>query len=109
MTKETGCNGTIIRCLDNQQSYDNLITDAISGYTGILIEREATFDAAKVSANSSATVGKPMKIAANATISNLKIHVDQAAVSPIEIIDGAANVTFDNLTVSSTNEYSLVY
>lgn len=108
VTKETGWNGTIIRCLDNQQSYDNLITDAISGYTGILIEREATFDAAKASANSSATVGKPMKIAANATISNLKIHVDQAAVSPIEIIDGAANVTFDNLTVSSTNEYSLV-
>ena len=31
-----------------------------------------------------------MKIAANATIAHLKMHVDQAAVSPIEIIDGAA-------------------
>lgn len=36
------------------------------------------------------------------------MHVDQAAVSPIEIIDGAANVIFDDLTVSSTNEQSLV-
>lgn len=85
-----------------------MIADNVSGYTGILIEREATFDAAKAVSNTSAIVGKPMKIAANATISNMKIHVDQAAVSPIEIIDGAANVTFDNLTVSSTNEYSLV-
>lgn len=96
--------GTITRCLDNQQSYDNLIADNVSDYTSILIEREATFDAAQ----GSATVGKPMKIAANATISNLKIHVAEAGISPIEIVDGAANVTFDNLTVSSANEYSLV-
>lgn len=105
---KSGWSGTITRCLDNQQSYDNLIADAVSGYTSILIEREATFDAAKAAANASATVGKPMKIAANATISNLKIHVTQAAISPVEIVDGAGNVTFDNLTVSSTNEYSLV-
>lgn len=105
---KSGWSGTITRCLDNQQSYDNLIADNVSGYTSILIEREATFDAAKAAANASATVGKPMKIAANATISNLKIHVTEAAVSPIEIVDGAGNVTFDNLTVSSTNEYSLV-
>ena len=108
VSKNTGWNGTIIRCLDNQQSYDNLIADNVSGYTSILIEREASFDASKASANVSATVGKPMKIAANATIAHLKMHVDQAAVSPIEIIDGAANVVFDDLTVSSTNEYSLV-
>lgn len=101
-------NGTITRCLDNQQSYDNLIADNVSGYTSILIEREATFDAAKAAANASATVGKPMKIAANATISNLKIHVTQAAISPIEIVDGADNVTFDNLVVSSANEGDLV-
>lgn len=105
---KSGWSGTIMRCLDNQQSYDNLIADNVSGYTNILIEREATFDAAKAAANASATVGKPMKIAANAIISNLKIHVTEAAVSPIEIVDGAGNVTFDNLTVSSTNEYSLV-
>lgn len=108
VSKDTGWSGTIIRCLDNQQSYDNLIADNVSGYTSILIEREASFDASKVSANASATVGKPMKIAANATIAHLKMHVDQAAVSPIEIIDGAANVVFDDLTVSSTNEQSLV-
>ena len=108
VSKGTGWSGTIIRCLDNQQSYDNLIADNVSGYTSILIEREASFDASKVSANASATVGKPMKIAANATIAHLKMHVDQAAVSPIEIIDGAANVVFDDLTVSSTNEQSLV-
>ena len=108
VSKDTGWSGTIIRCLDNQQSYDNLIADNVSGYTSILIEREASFDASKASANASATVGKPMKIAANATIAHLKMHVDQAAVSPIEIIDGAANVVFDNLTVSSTNEQSLV-
>lgn len=105
---KNGWSGTITRCLDNQQSYDNLIADDVSGYTSILIEREATFDATKAAANASATVGKPMKIAANATISNLKIHVTEAAISPIEIVDGASNVTFDNLTVSSTNEYSLV-
>lgn len=108
VSKDTGWSGTIIRCLDNQQSYDNLIADNVSGYTSILIEREASFDASKASANASATVGKPMKIAANATIAHLKMHVDQAAVSPIEIIDGAANVVFDDLTVSSTNEQSLV-
>lgn len=108
VSKDTGWSGTIIRCLDNQQSYDNLIADNVSGYTSILIEREASFDASKVSDNASATVGKPMKIAANATIAHLKMHVDQAAVSPIEIIDGAANVVFDDLTVSSTNEQSLV-
>ena len=108
VSKDTGWSGTIIRCLDNQQSYDNLIADNVSGYTSILIEREASFDASKASDNASATVGKPMKIAANATIAHLKMHVDQAAVSPIEIIDGAANVVFDDLTVSSTNEYSLV-
>ena len=108
VSKDTGWSGTIIRCLDNQQSYDNLIADNVSGYTSILIEREALFDASKVSDNASATVGKPMKIAANATIAHLKMHVDQAAVSPIEIIDGAANVVFDDLTVSSTNEQSLV-
>ena len=108
VSKDTGWSGTIIRCLDNQQSYDNLIADNVSGYTSILIEREASFDAPKASANASATVGKPMKIAANATIAHLKMHVDQAAVSPIEIIDGAANVVFDDLTVSSTNEQSLV-
>ena len=108
VSKDTGWSGTIIRCLDNQQSYDNLIADNVSGYTSILIEREASFDASKASANAAATVGKPMKIAANATIAHLKMHVDQAAVSPIEIIDGAANVVFDDLTVSSTNEYSLV-
>ena len=108
VSKDTGWSGTIIRCLDNQQSYDNLIADNVSGYTSILIEREASFDASKASANASATVGKPMQIAANATIAHLKMHVDQAAVSPIEIIDGAANVVFDDLTVSSTNEYSLV-
>lgn len=108
VSKDTGWSGTIIRCLDNQQSYDNLIADNVSGYTCILIEREASFDASKASANASATVGKPMKIAANATIAHLKMHVDQAAVSPIEIIDGAANVVFDDLTVSSTNEQSLV-
>ena len=108
VSKDTGWSGTIIRCLDNQQSYDNLIADNVSGYTSILIEREASFDASKASANASATVGKPMKIAANATIAHLKMHVDQAAVSPIEIIDGAANVIFDDLTVSSTNEQSLV-
>lgn len=108
VSKGTGWSGTIIRCLDNQQSYDNLIADNVSGYTSILIEREASFDASKVSANASATVGKPMKIAANATIAHLKMHVDQAAISPIEIIDGAANVVFDDLTVSSTNEQSLV-
>ena len=108
VSKDTGWSGTIIRCLDNQQSYDNLIADNVSGYTSILIEREASFDASKASANAAATVGKPMKIAANATIAHLKMHVDQAAVSPIEIIDGAANVVFDDLTVSSTNEQSLV-
>lgn len=108
VSKDTGWSGTIIRCLDNQQSYDNLIADNVSGYTSILIERETSFDASKVSDNASATVGKPMKIAANATIAHLKMHVDQAAVSPIEIIDGAANVVFDDLTVSSTNEQSLV-
>lgn len=111
VTRDKECpagQGIITRCLDNQMSFDNLIADVTSGYTGILIEREAIFDAAKVAANASATVGKPMKIAANATISNLKIHVTQAAISPIEIVDGAGNVTFDNLTVSSTNEYSLV-
>lgn len=108
VSKDTGWSRTIIRCLDNQQSYDNLIADNVSGYTSILIEREASFDASKASANAAATVGKPMKIAANATIAHLKMHVDQAAVSPIEIIDGAANVVFDDLTVSSTNEYSLV-
>lgn len=108
VSKDTGWSGTIIRCLDNQQSYDNLIADNVSGYTSILIERETSFDASKASANASATVGKPMKIAANATIAHLKMHVDQAAVSPIEIIDGAANVVFDDLTVSSTNEQSLV-
>lgn len=108
VSKDTGWSGTIIRCLDNQQSYDNLIADNVSGYTSILIERETSFDASKASANASATVGKPMQIAANATIAHLKMHVDQAAVSPIEIIDGAANVVFDDLTVSSTNEQSLV-
>lgn len=108
VSKDTGWSGTIIRCLDNQQSYDNLIADNVSGYTSILIERETSFDASKVSDNASATVVKPMKIAANATIAHLKMHVDQAAVSPIEIIDGAANVVFDDLTVSSTNEQSLV-
>lgn len=108
VSKDTGWSGTIIRCLDNQQSYDNLIADNVSGYTSILIEREASFDASKASDNAAATVGKPMKIAANATIAHLKMHVDQAAVSPIEIIDGAANVVFDDLTVSSTNEQSLV-
>lgn len=108
VSKDTGWSGTIIRCLDNQQSYDNLIADNVSGYTSILIERETSFDASKASANASATVGKPMQIAANATIAHLKMHVDQAAVSPIEIIDGATNVVFDDLTVSSTNEQSLV-
>lgn len=70
VSKDTGWSGTIIRCLDNQQSYDNLIADNVSGYTSILIEREASFDASKVSDNASATVGKPMKIAANATIAH---------------------------------------
>lgn len=102
VTKDAGWQGTIIRYLDNQQSFDNLVADEASGYTDILIEREAAFDGAN------ATLGSPVKIAANARITNLTLHVDKAGVSPVEIVDGAKEVVFDHLTVSSTNEASLV-
>lgn len=104
VTKDNGWQGTIIRYLDNQQSFDNLVADEASGYTDILIEREAAFD------GTNATLGKPVKIAANARITNLTLHVDKdgVAVSPVEILDGAKEVVFEHLTVSSTNEASLV-
>ncbi|MCD8183438.1 MAG: hypothetical protein LUE99_10485 [Bacteroides sp.] len=104
--------GTIWRCLDNQQSYFNLIADNVSDYESILIERECTFDGSltppTTTRSADIVMRKPMKIAFNTNISNMKIHVDKAGISPIEIVDGATDVTFDNLTVSSTNEYSLV-
>lgn len=108
VVKESGWSGEIIRCIDSQQSYANLVADDVSGYTSILIERDVVFDAGETAARSLITLGKPMKIASNTTISNLRLHITEAGISPIEIVDGADNVTFDNLTVSSTNEFSLV-
>lgn len=112
VSKATDCpagEGIITRCLDNQKSFDNLMSDNTSGYTSVLIERDATFDAAKA-VSASVAFDKPLKITANAVISNLKMNVtaDLKSSSPIEILDGAADVTFDNLTLSSTGMNSLL-
>lgn len=112
VSKATDCpsgEGIITRCLDNQKSFDNLMSDNTSGYTSVLIERDATFDAAKA-VSASVAFDKPLKITANAVISNLKMNVtaDLKSSSPIEILDGAADVTFDNLTLSSTGKNSLL-
>ena len=103
LTKESGYNGTIYRCIGSQKSFENLKNDNISGYTEILVEECS----GEIDGNG-ITLTKPMKVSTNAIIKNLRMNVPDGSTDnskdyggygccAILVVDGAENAIFENV------------
>lgn len=102
LSKETGWAGTIYRCFDSQTSFDNLVADNVSGYSEILVENPVD----GIIDGGNANFTRQMTISAPLTINNFRIDVDYAGAYGLKIIEGASEVSMDNVIVTSTSKAS---
>lgn len=100
LTKADGWEGTIYRCFDSQKSYDNLVSDNVSGYSEILVEQAS----AEVIDGKAAKFSRQMTISAPVSVNNFRIDVDYSGAYGLKIVEGATKVSMDNVIVSSTSK-----